>query len=79
MPAWVKSAVDAWVSAAGLSEGRLFRPVNRRDQISGDRLSEKVVWQLLKPYVAAMGLPNVAPHDLRRTTAKLRQTYRRNT
>jgi site-specific recombinase XerD len=48
-----------------------FRPVNRGDQISGMRLSEKVVWQTLKSYVVAAGLSNIAPHDLRRTTAKL--------
>jgi hypothetical protein len=29
-----------------------FRPVNRGDQVSGERLSEKVVWQMLKTYVA---------------------------
>jgi site-specific recombinase XerD len=71
MPAWTKSAIDCWSSAAGISDGYLLRPVTRGDQISGDRLSEKVVWQMLKPYVSAIGVPNVAPHDLRRTTAKL--------
>ena len=34
-------------------------------------MSEKVVWQMLKSYVAAADLPDIAPHDLRRTTAKL--------
>jgi hypothetical protein len=34
-------------------------------------MSEKVVWQMLKTYVVATGLPDIAPHDLRRTTAKL--------
>lgn len=63
--------MDSWTSVAGISDGYLFRPVTRGDQVSGDRLSEKVVWQMLKPYVAAIGIPNVAPHDLRRTTAKL--------
>jgi integrase len=53
------------------SEGHLFRPVNRGDQVCGDRMSEKVVWQMLKTYVVAAGLPDIAPHDLRRTTAKL--------
>lgn len=71
MPAWVKNAIDAWTAEAGVADGHLFRPVSRGDRISGDRLSEKVVWQTLKPYVAAIGIPNVAPHDLRRTTAKL--------
>ena len=34
-------------------------------------MSEKVVWQLLKAYLPGAGLPDIAPHDLRRTTAKL--------
>jgi site-specific recombinase XerD len=71
MPTWTKNAIDAWTSAAGIIEGRLFRPISRGDQVSGDQLSEKVVWQMLKPYVARIGVPCVAPHDLRRTTAKL--------
>src|ERR1700675_241806 len=32
MPAWVKNAIDAWTSAAGVMDGHLFRPVNRGDQ-----------------------------------------------
>ena len=71
MPAWTKSAIDAWTAAVEIKEGFLFRPLNRGDQVCGDRLSEKVVWQMLKPYVSAIGVPQVAPHDLRRTTAKL--------
>jgi site-specific recombinase XerD len=71
MPSWVKNAIDTWTSAAGVIEGHLFRPVNRGDQVRGQRMSEKVVWQLLQPYAVAAGLAGIAPHDLRRTTAKL--------
>jgi len=71
MPAWVKNAIDAWTAVAGLTDGHLFRPVNQGDQVCGDRMSEKVVWQILKTHVAGAGLPDIAPHDLRRTTAKL--------
>jgi integrase len=71
MPSWVKNAIDAWTAEGGITQGHLFRPVNRGDQASGERLSEKVVWQMLKTYVAGAGLPDIAPHDLRRTTAKL--------
>src|SRR5215831_11873287 len=46
MPTWVKVAIDAWATAAGVSEGPVFRSVNRSGQISGPALSEKVVWQL---------------------------------
>jgi integrase len=45
--------------------------VNRADRVNGDVLSEKVVWQLIKLYAEAAGVPGIAPHDLRRTCAKL--------
>jgi len=71
MPVWVKVAIDAWTSVAGIADGFVFRPVRRGDSVSGDRLGEKVVWQLIKPYAEAAGVPCIAPHDLRRTCAKL--------
>ena len=71
MPAWVKTAIDAWAAAGGVASGHLFRPINRGNQVVGERMSEKVVWQMLKTWVAGAGLPDIAPHDLRRTTAKL--------
>src|SRR5712691_2978811 len=71
MPTWVKVATEAWTSAAGLTEGRVFRPVNRADQVQGESMSEKIVWQMLKQYAAAAGVVGIAPHDLRRTCAKL--------
>ena len=36
-----------------------------------ERLGEKVVWQMLQQYAKAVGVPGIAPHDLRRTCAKL--------
>jgi site-specific recombinase XerD len=33
-------------------------------------LGEKVVWQLIKPYAKAAGVPSIAPHDLRCSCAK---------
>jgi integrase len=71
VPTWVKVAIDGWTAHSGIADGYVFRPVHRGDEIHGERLSEKVVWQLLRPYAAAAGVPGIAPHDLRRTTAKL--------
>jgi len=71
MPTWVKVAIDAWTSAAGVCEGSVFRSMNRGDQAQAAALSEKVVWQLLQGYAATAGVPGIAPHDLRRTCAKL--------
>src|SRR3954469_9757473 len=71
MPTWVKVAQDAWTSAAGVADGYVCRPVNRGGQPQAVGLSEKVVWQLLQGYAAAAGVPGIAPHDLRRSCAKM--------
>lgn len=71
MPTWVKVAIDAWTSTTGVSDGPVFRTVNRGGKAQAVALSEKVVWQLLQGYAAAAGAPGIAPHDLRRTCAKL--------
>jgi integrase len=70
MPNWVKVAIDAWTASAEVADGYVFRPVIR-ERVTGDRLGEKVVWQMLREYAAQMGIPGLAPHDLRRTCAKL--------
>ena len=71
IPSWTKVAIDAWTSAAGLTAGYVFRAVNRGDRATGERLGEKVVWQMLQQYAQGVGVPGIAPNDLRRTCAKL--------
>src|SRR6478672_7462679 len=71
MPPWVKVATDAWTTAAGVVDGSVFRPVNRAGRPQCVGLSEKVVWQLLQGYAKAAGVPGIAPHDLRRSCAKM--------
>src|SRR5262252_5257581 len=57
MPTWVKVAIDSWTGPAGISDGQVFRALNRSGQLSGAALSERVVWQLLQGYAAAAGVP----------------------
>jgi integrase len=71
MPNWVKVAIDAWTSSANVANGYVFRSVIRGDRISGGRVAEKVVWQMLREYATEIGISGIAPHDLRRTCAKL--------
>ena len=54
-------------SAVGISDGPVFRSVNRGGEIRETALSENVVWQLIRPYAQAAGVPGIAPHDCRRT------------
>jgi len=58
--------MDAWITPAGFVAGHIFRPVNRAGAVTGERLGEKVVWQMLRQYAAEVGMPGIAPHDLRR-------------
>ncbi len=72
VPAAVKARVDLWIEAAGITEGRIFRPVNKGDRVAGAAIAdEKAVWRLVLHYARAAGLGGIAPHDLRRTCAKL--------
>jgi integrase/recombinase XerD len=41
MPVWVKVAIDAWMTPAGVADGYVFRTVNRGDKVPGPVLSEK--------------------------------------
>ena len=71
MPAWTKRIVDAWTGRAGITQGRLFRPVNKGGRIAGESIAEDAVWSVVRQYGAAIGHPSLAPHDLRRTCAKM--------
>ena len=35
MPTWVKVAIDAWTTRAGVTDGYVFRPVHRGDELRG--------------------------------------------
>ena len=71
MQTWVRVAIDAWAAAAEITDGPVFRSGNRGSQTRETALSEKVVWQLIRPYAEAAGVAGIAPHDGWRTCAKL--------
>lgn len=71
MPAWTKTALDAWGEASGLSEGRVFRPMNNRHEITGEVLLPQNIMEMVVRYGERIGVGKIAPHDLRRTFAKL--------
>jgi len=74
IPEWVKVALDQWTQAAGVTEGRLFRAVARAGKVWGKGVSQNVVWYVVKTCCERAGLEHIAPHDLRRTCAKLCHT-----
>lgn len=70
VPAWVKTALDEWTAAAGITEGRILRSMNRHGAITGESLSAQAVHALVRAYGARLGL-KLQAHDARRTCAKL--------
>ena len=70
MPAWCKYAIDAYLLAAGVADGVLFRSVRRGDHITAQGMTAQAIFDVVKDYAAQIGV-DVRPHDLRRTFAKL--------
>ena len=71
VPDWVKQTIDQWVAAAGVTSGRVFRCVCRAGKDWGSGMTERVVWHVVKENAAKLGYPKIAPHDLRRSYARL--------
>lgn len=71
VPLWVKTAIDQWVLAAGISTGNIFRRVSRMGETRGDGITPKAVWHVVKRAAQRAGIEKLAPHDLRRTCARL--------
>jgi site-specific recombinase XerD len=71
VPQWVKARIDDWTQASGTTSGRLLRAINKNGVVWGEGLTEKVVWYVVKNFAKTVGIEKVAPHDLRRTCARL--------
>ena len=71
VPDWVKRAVDHWLHAARVETGRVFRCVARNGFVWGNGITEKVIWWVVRRYAKQTQLGKIAPHDLRRTCARL--------
>jgi site-specific recombinase XerD len=56
---------------ADVSCGPIFRRVNRLGGIWGDGITPKAIWHVVKAAATGAGIQNLAPHDLRRTCARL--------
>jgi integrase len=71
IPTWVKTAVDEWTVAAGITNGVVFRAINRAGRVWGNGMSPKVIWDVVRAAAARANIDKLAPHDLRRTCARL--------
>ena len=47
IPAWVKDAINQWTAASGITEGCLFRAINKAGKIWGTGMTPKVLWEVV--------------------------------
>jgi site-specific recombinase XerD len=71
VPDWVRNEVNDWLVAAAIDRGKLFRRVNKVGNAWGEAITEKAVWHIVKESANTLGFARLAPHDLRRTCARL--------
>jgi integrase len=71
MPSWTKSAIDSWIAAVDIRDGLVFRAINKGGRLTGTSMTPRAIFQTVQRFGAEIGEPKLAPHDLRRTFAKL--------
>jgi integrase len=71
IPIWVKQGINAWMTAAGIEDGRLLRSVSKSRKVNRDTLSDWAVWSVVEQSSKQIGIEHFGAHDLRRTCAKL--------
>jgi integrase len=71
IPTWVKTAVDEWTAIVGIADGVVFRAINKAGRVWGNGMSPKVLWDVVRAAAARADIDKLAPHDLRRTCARL--------
>ena len=71
VPSGCKDLVDAWLRHSGVSDGKVFRQVSKGGILQPSGVTANVVWYAVKRCAGQVGISNLAPHDLRRTCARL--------
>ena len=69
IPSWIKATIDAWTTAAGITEGRVFRAINKAGKVWGNGMTPKVIWEVVREAAssrsASSDLPNAKGGSLK--------------
>ena len=71
MPNWVKTAIDKWTESVPIVTGKLFRSIRKDGTVWGNGITQNVVWCVVKACAGRADITALAPHDLRRTCARI--------
>lgn len=70
LPLWADDAIHQWTVAARLEDGKIFRSINKSGVVTQKPLTETAIYGIITETSTLSG-EKIAPHDLRRTYAKL--------
>jgi integrase len=71
VPVWCKALIDDWLRDSRVAGGKVFRRVSKSGVRQDAGVKTDVVWSAVKRYARRIGFDHLAPHDLRRTCARL--------
>ena len=75
MPDWTYQALYDYLQTVGITSGHVFCAMSKSGKILRPQIHVKSIWEIVKKHATICGFPEVAPHDLRRTYAKLAYKY----
>lgn len=70
VPTWCNKLINLWLKSAHVTKGKVFQRTSKDDQQETE-VTTSVVWSAVKRYAGQIGIAHLAPHDLRRTCARL--------
>ncbi len=59
------------MKAAGIDNGLIFRSINKSGAVNRNSMTARSIFEVVQACGSTIGVPNLAPHDLRRTFAKV--------
>jgi integrase len=71
VPKWCKDLIDVWLRESRVTEGKIFRRISKNGADLDAGMTTDAVWYAVKQYAKRVGADHLAPHDLRRTCARL--------
>jgi integrase len=71
VPAWTKCCRRRLDCGSRHNDGMVFRRVSRSKKVSSDGITPKAIWHVVKAAAKRADIKDLAPHDLRRTCARL--------
>jgi site-specific recombinase XerD len=71
LPLQVKAAIDVWIRAAAIHNGRIFRAVNKGNRVTGEGMTAQSIFEVVRKYAGARAeFEHLGPDDLRRFQAR---------